>query len=128
MNNKKFSHLKEGLDLHFPNTVISRYKKPQYIGKRTRYYLGKKFSGVYLTAQEAKCLHYLILKYTSKKTAVMLKINFRTVEYYRENIRCKVGAVSKKDLLDKIKGTDFMDYVQHIEKICKDYCMSLKLK
>ncbi len=46
----------------------------------------------------------------------MMKINFRTVEYYRENICCKVGAVSKKDLLDKIKGTDFMDYVQHIEK------------
>lgn len=128
MDNQNCNYSKPLSTTNLLNSAVNHDKKPQKKGKRTRYYLGEKFPGVYLTAQEAKCLHYLILKYTSKKTAIIMKINFRTVEYYRENIRCKVGAFSKKDLLNKIKGTNFLNYVQHIEKLCRNYYMNLELK
>ena len=73
--------------------------QPQTEGKRTRYYLGKKYPGVYLTPQEAICLFYSLRKCTSKNISVIMGIHFRTVEYYRDNIRCKLGAVSKQDLI-----------------------------
>ncbi len=47
-----------------------------------------------------------------------MKINFRTVEYYRENMREKISARSKKDLITKVKETDFMGYMPHLKKIC----------
>ncbi len=92
--------------------------EPSQVGKRTRYYLGKKYPGVYFTVQEAKCMFYCIQKFSSKKISGVMKIDFRTVEYYRENIRCKIGAISKKDLIDKIEDTEFMHYMCHLEKIC----------
>ncbi len=87
-------------------------------GKRTRYYLGEKYPGIYFTPQEAKCMFYCINRFTSKKTSQLMKINFRTVEYYRENMREKIGAISKKDLITKIKETYFMNYMPHLENLC----------
>ena len=92
--------------------------EPIQVGKRTRYYLGKKYPGVYFTVQEAKCMFYFFQKFSSKKISVVMKIDFRTVEYYRENIRCKIGAISKKDLIAKIEETQFMHYMCYLEKIC----------
>jgi DNA-binding CsgD family transcriptional regulator len=77
-------------------------------GKRIRYYLGGGYPNVYLIPQEAKCLFYCLQKFTSKKTAEIMKLSFRTVEYYRDNIRCKVGAFSKRELISKIKENGFI--------------------
>lgn len=92
--------------------------QPQIIGKRIRYYLGKNYPGVYLTPQEAICLFYIVRKFTSKHISTLMDIHFRTVEYYRDNIRCKLGAISKKDLLHKIQDTNFQNHMKYLEKIC----------
>ena len=89
-------------------------------GKRERYYLGQKYPGVYFTSQEAKCMFYCMHRLSSKKISSLMNINFRTVEYYRGNMRDKIGAISKKDLIDKIKKTPFMGYLTHLEKLCRD--------
>jgi FixJ family two-component response regulator len=88
-------------------------------GKKTRYYLGNHYPGIFLTEQEAKCMFYCMQKFTSKKTGFFMDINFRTVEYYRDNIRCKIGADSKKEMIEKIKNTNFMSYIDHLKNICK---------
>lgn len=102
------------------NSIIAPVK-PTVEGKRTRYYLGKKYPGVYLTSQEAICLFYSIQKFTSKNISVLMDIHFRTVEYYRDNVRCKLGAISKKDLINKIQETNFTNYMRHLEKICRNW-------
>ncbi len=104
-----------------PNNLTQdpSFIEPQKIGKKTRYYLGKNHPGVFLTSQEAKCMYYCIHNLTSKKIGVIMNIHFRTVEYYRDNIRCKVNADSKKELIEKIKQTDFVKYQPHLRKICQ---------
>ena len=99
-------------------TFSSESLIPTQDGKRTRYYLGEKYPGIYFTSQEAKCMFYCMNRFTSKKTSQYMKIDFRTVESYRENMREKIGAISKKDLISKIRKTHFMDYMPHLEKLC----------
>lgn len=91
---------------------------PAREGKRERYYLGKKYPGVYFTSQEAKCMFYVINKLSSRETSLHMKINFRTVEHYRVNMRDKIGAMSKEDLIAKVKETNFVTYISHLERIC----------
>lgn len=114
---------KQGVSVSTDNTLFFNSKKlntsPDIIRKRIRYYLGKKYPRTYLTTQEAKCLYSLVKNFTSKKTAILMGINFRTVEYYRESIRCKLGPISKEDLLAKIKETNFLDYTRHLNKLCR---------
>jgi len=43
-----------------------------------------------LTKRELDCLNYTIQKKTSKEIAKMLKISYRTVEKYLENIKRKM--------------------------------------
>lgn len=92
---------------------------PLRMGKKSRYYLGKNHPGVFLTSQEAKCMYYCIHNLTSKKIGIIMNIHFRTVEYYRDNIRYKVNADSKKELIEKIKKTDFIKYQPYLKKICQ---------
>lgn len=98
---------------------ISQIIKPKKIGRKMRYYLGKKYPGIFFTTQEAKCMFYCLEKLTSKKIGIMMNIHFRTVEYYRDNIRCKIAADSKKELIEKIKSTNFMEYMNYLKKICR---------
>jgi DNA-binding CsgD family transcriptional regulator len=99
-------------------TFFSESLTPIKEGKRIRYYLGEKYPEIYFTSQEAKCMFYCLNRLSSKKTSQLMKINFRTVEYYRENMREKVGATSKRDLIAKIKETHFMNYMPYLEEIC----------
>jgi len=55
-----------------------------------------------LTKREVDCLNYTIQKKTSKEIAKMLKISYRTVEKYLENIKRKMHVHSKQELMDII--------------------------
>lgn len=52
-----------------------------------------------LSARERDCLKYLLMGKTAKETALLMKISFRTVEYYFENIKDKMGCYSKRELV-----------------------------
>lgn len=51
-----------------------------------------------LSSRELDCLRYLLETKTAKETAFELGISFRTVEYYFENIKNKLGCSTKKEL------------------------------
>lgn len=51
-----------------------------------------------LTKQEKECMKYLLEGKTAKETALCMKLSFRTVEYYFENIKDKLTCYRKRDL------------------------------
>lgn len=55
-----------------------------------------------LTKREMDCLHYTVKGFTAKRIARALNISFRTVEEYLTNIRIKLGAASKAQLIEMV--------------------------
>ena len=51
-----------------------------------------------LSEQELECLRFLLQGKTAKETALLMRISFRTVEYYFENIKDKLTCFRKRDL------------------------------
>ena len=52
-----------------------------------------------LTERENKCAYYLIQGMTAKEIARILKVSYKTVEYYIENMKCKFGSYKKSNLI-----------------------------
>lgn len=52
-----------------------------------------------LSSREKECLKWHVKGKTAKETAQMLKLSSRTVEFYFENIKDKLGCFSKHELL-----------------------------
>lgn len=77
----------------------------------THYYLGEEYPGIYFTEREVQCLQYLLAGHTLMSTAELLDLSARTIEFYVRNMRMKIGAATKVDLLEKIKEIDFMERI-----------------
>lgn len=52
-----------------------------------------------LSYQETRCLELFKQGYSSQETAQILKIKKRTIDFYFDNIKYKLGCSSKRDLL-----------------------------
>lgn len=76
-------------------------KKPE------RYRLGGEFGDKYLTRQEARCMVCFLRGNAIKGTAKILDLSPRTVEYYVNNMKKKLGVVSKSELVFRVIETDF---------------------
>jgi len=66
----------------------------------THYYLGGKYSHIYLTRREAECLWYLSRGRTSKEAGRIMNLSSRTVESYITNLKVKTGTHWKNELID----------------------------
>ena len=75
------------------NTSITTMKK---------FLPGREVCGVYLSAQEIKCLHFIIRGRTIKMTAQALKLSPRTVENYLQKIKYKLNVSTKAELICKV--------------------------
>ncbi len=51
-----------------------------------------------LSQREKDCMKYMLEGKTAKETALCLKLSFRTIEYYFENIKNKLTCYRKRDL------------------------------
>jgi DNA-binding CsgD family transcriptional regulator len=51
-----------------------------------------------LSKREKEVLRYLLSGKTAKESAIHMKLSFRTVEYYLENIKDKLGCINKREL------------------------------
>ena len=60
------------------------------------------FNGHYFSKREMECLQYYIKGRTAKQIAKELKLSYRTVQHYLENIKCKMGVSSKSELISKV--------------------------
>lgn len=85
-------------------------KKPTYNNKKSThtYTLDGALEGKYLTGREADCIYFMLDGHTIKSVGSQLQLSPRTVEYYLQNVKDKLGCHKKTDVLAKIKQTSFI--------------------
>lgn len=86
-------------------------KRSSRIKSLITYSLGKKYAGAYFTKREAECMVLLLKGKTVGRIANMLKLSPRTIEYYMQNMKTKLGCRTKFELVDLVNGSDFMQHV-----------------
>lgn len=70
-----------------------------YDATKKRYYLGDDLRQVWLTPREIDVFKSILLGYTAKRTATILRISPKTVESYIEKLRFKFNVNSKNELI-----------------------------
>ncbi len=83
---------------------ISMYKN----SPRARYYLGIGFSGVYFTSREAQCMTLFLEGKTNLEVGICLGLSLRTIDAYLKTMREKLGCSSKKELINKVRQSQFV--------------------
>lgn len=82
-----------------------------------RFYLGATYFGIYLTQQEARCLYHFLQGKNIAQTSTAMRISVKTISFYFCCIRWKIPCRSRKELLNLIVKTDFMKYMEELEKL-----------
>lgn len=82
-----------------------------------RFHLGDAYYGIYLTQQEARCLYHFLQGKTNAETGAAMHISAQTITFYSCTIRWKIPCRSRKELLNLIIKTDFMKYMEELEKL-----------
>jgi DNA-binding CsgD family transcriptional regulator len=77
------------------------------------YHLGKPYPGIYFTQREVECLVHLLDGCTMVGVAKILRLSPRTVEFYVKNMRMKVGAATKLELLLIMERIGFTKDLNH---------------
>ena len=79
-----------------------------------RYYLGDSYPDVYFLLREAQCVAHLLKELNSEKTAKLLRLSHRTVEFYIMSAQQKLRCASKKQLIKAFQHSDFMRYLEEL--------------
>ena len=74
------------------------------------YLLGDDYKDTYFTKRETETLYYLLQGRTIPETARILRLSSRTIEFYVKNMKLKIGAKTKQELVDKVRLTKLMDH------------------
>lgn len=74
----------------------------EYVASTSSGILIDKLENQYLTRREVDCAKLLIHGLSAKKIAAELNLSQRTVQHYIENIRAKLGAANKSELIIKL--------------------------
>lgn len=74
---------------------------------RVRIPLSGEFAGQYLTRREAQCIFHALDDLTIEETAHAMCLSPRTIEFYLKRIRHKLNCQRKKELVHKLRRTDF---------------------
>lgn len=62
-----------------------------------------------LSSREKECLSHLVLGDTAKKCAIKMHISNRTVEYYIENIKNKLGVCSRSEIIAAVYTQNLLE-------------------
>lgn len=104
--------LKKNLAEHFYHPrkeKIIEFLKNTHI---KRYYLDGKYSGVYLTAKEARCVYWLIQGKSAEEISMIENNSVRTVECHLENIRKKLNCYKQIQIVHILLEIGFIDYAR----------------
>ena len=93
--------------------VLNRWLVPKKKGL-ARYYLNKNQT-TYLSQREAECVVLFLEQYKDAEAAEVLGISERTVEYYVQRIKEKLGCYHKRQIAPLIKTSVFMEHVAAIK-------------
>lgn len=77
------------------------------------YSLDANYNPANLSKRELECVFLQLRGYSAKQTAELLGLSKRTVEYYTDNIKAKLGCINKTELLLTAVS---QGYHQHIPK------------
>lgn len=87
------------------------------IGAR-RVYVRFKGKEIYFTEREAETIQQVLQGLTLRQVAKNFGLSHRTVEYYFNGVKKKLGFRKKKELFDRIKKTNFSDQFKEDETCC----------
>lgn len=77
-----------------------------------KYYLiNSIFGPIVLTRREAQCIYYLIKGFSMFKISEKLLLSPRTVEYYSQNAKRKLGCRGRQKLMYCINKTNFLEAI-----------------
>lgn len=95
---------------------IFKEKKNKFLQetKVDKYIIGEGDAELYLTKREMECLYYLLREHTAKEIAKIIDISYRTVESYIENIKTKLRASTKKELVQYCNDTNLMQQLIYV--------------
>ena len=82
-----------------------------------RYYLGKNHPGIYLTQHEAFCVARLLQNFMDDDIGKILNLSPRTVSFYVRNVSMKLKCKDRTQLIETIRQTDFMKYLDILTKL-----------
>lgn len=86
------------------------------------YYIGGDFADLYFTKREAETLFYLLQGQTIPEVGRSLDLSARTIEFYVKNMKLKIGAKTKKELLAKLRDTDIIGQLESMSFEEEDGC------
>lgn len=75
------------------------------------YYLGPKYPNIYFGKREAECLLGIMNGDKVAEVAKVLRLSIRTVEYYIKNMKDKIFCRTKKELIKKVRETQFLENI-----------------
>ena len=73
-----------------------------------RLYLGSSYPNVYFTRREIDCMIHLLKDKTVSEVASEIGLSRRTVEFYVNNMKSKLMTKRKKELINKVRKSDFL--------------------
>lgn len=96
-----------------PEQEKVKHKSRRRIGrqKSERHYV-RDSRGVYLTTREAEASWLIARGCTIREVAQKMSLSPRTVEFYLGNVRHKLGAQNKNELLQILYDNDFFQQLQ----------------
>ena len=83
--------------------------------RRRRLYLsGTGIDGAYFTPRECEIMLSAMCGDTMQQSAIKLGLSPRTVEYYINNMRHKLSCENKKQLIHKVKHSNFIQSLREL--------------
>ena len=79
-------------------------KKGRYI----RYGLGNRYGQAYFTKRESECMVLLLKGKTIDNVATEFNLSPRTIEFYVNNMKSKVGCRTKSELIGLVYASEFI--------------------
>lgn len=80
-----------------------------YLLMAPKYPITTEFGIVKLSRREAQCALYLLKGNTSREIAEQMDLSPKTVDNYIDNMKNKLGALSKSDLISTLINSDFLE-------------------
>lgn len=72
------------------------------------YPIGEPYPGLFFTQREAQSIFLILRGKTVAKTAIVLGLSVRTVEFYVKKMKNKLNCRTKSELIEKVLQSEFM--------------------
>jgi PAS domain S-box-containing protein len=80
--------------------------------KAKKYFLTGEYEDIYLTKRQAECAYCLANGKTVKETGKLLGLSYRTIEFYLENVKVKLGVNTRSELISKLIEGRFLEAIK----------------